>query len=224
MWLDLNGSPSLNYIHFTCHLVFKNRNHCSLGEKKTEQGSVFDMPEKAQTHLHQKYITQILTGIGTKLQFDWGRVQWNQYSFQTGRSGDSVTGSRVFLHIAVFSGEKKASSNRQRHRLLFTNGPPRAKAHQTNQEWRSAKRNRTLNEVVKILNPLLHNLVHPPLPHSPLNYWNYLLNLPHLVTFKTHLWHFMRRKRNRLIRVFICLPGWNDWLELCLLRELHHRQ
>lgn len=60
MWLDLNGSPSLNYIHFTCHLVFKNRNHCSLGEKKTEPASVYDMPQKGQTHLHQEYATQIL--------------------------------------------------------------------------------------------------------------------------------------------------------------------
>lgn len=60
MWLDLNGSPSLNYIHFTCHLVFKNRNHCSLGEKKTEPASVYDMPQKGQTHLNQEYATQIL--------------------------------------------------------------------------------------------------------------------------------------------------------------------
>lgn len=44
MWLDLNGSPSLNYIHFTCHLVFKYRNRCSLGEKKKEPASVYDMP------------------------------------------------------------------------------------------------------------------------------------------------------------------------------------
>lgn len=60
MWLDLNGSSSLNYIHFTCHLVFKNRNHCSLGEQKTEPASVYDMPQKGQTHLHQEYATQIL--------------------------------------------------------------------------------------------------------------------------------------------------------------------
>lgn len=60
MWLDLNGSASLNYIHFTCHLVFKNRNRCSLGEKKTEPASAYNMPEKGQTHLHQKYAAQIL--------------------------------------------------------------------------------------------------------------------------------------------------------------------
>lgn len=68
------------------------------------------------------------------------------------------------LRIARVQQEKKASLNRQRHRLLFTNGPPHAKSHQTNQEWRRAKRNRTLNEVVKILNPLLHNSGHPTPP------------------------------------------------------------
>lgn len=50
----LNGRPSPNYIHFTCHLAFKNRKHGSLGEVETEPGRVYDTPEKGQTHLHQK--------------------------------------------------------------------------------------------------------------------------------------------------------------------------
>lgn len=239
MWLDLNGSPSLNYIHFTCHLVFKNRNHCSLGEKKTEPASVYDMPQKGQTHLHQEYATQILerwlkrapaalsysltgaacsgSGIHFKLDkqataFKKKKKPGSQAVVDFCRSLCFPSGHYLQLYLQSDGGcasprsgsKKKTTSNRQRRRLLFTNEPT---AHQTNQEWRSAKRNRTLNEVVKILNPLAPQLGHLFLSPSRLNYWNYLPNLPHLVTFKTHLRRFMRKKEKKETASYVSLSA-----------------
>lgn len=163
MWLDLNGSPSLNYIHFTCHLVFKNRNHCSLGEQKTEPASVYDMPQKGQTHLHQEYATQILerwlkqapaalsctltgaacSGSGIHFKLD---KQGTAFENQKRKKRQGARQSWISAYLCFPSGhylqlylqsdggcaspgsgsKKKATSNRQRRRLLFTNGPPHA--------------------------------------------------------------------------------------------------
>lgn len=49
----------------------------------------------------------------------------------------------------------------------------------------------------------------PPPSPSRLNYWNYLPNLPHLVTFKTHLGRFMKKKPPRTC---LYLPAWLKWL------------
>lgn len=150
MWLDLNSSPSLNYIHFTCHLVFKNRNHCSLRQKKTELGSVYDMPEKGQTHLHQKYITQILepwlwvtVWLGPRALEPafMSHFKLDKQAPAFKKKHTHTNGGR-FLLIPLFtsghylqlylqsdgsealqgSSVKKATSNRQRRPSLFTNG------------------------------------------------------------------------------------------------------
>lgn len=148
MWLDLNGSPSLNYIHFTCHLVCGDRRGFSPGGKK-EDGTMQCLG----------HITQLLAPV-----------------------------------------------------LQFTNGPSIPKAQQTDEEGRSAKTNRTSNEVVKIVNPLLPNLSPPPASTLRTPVTAKLLKLsaePASSCYcqKTHLQHFTRRKR-KLPRACLHPPAW----------------